>query len=214
MYLKKNEKIKVVLGKNILSILKYTCYHTEITVFVLKKVDYRVLEETRKLLSEEHFILLLEDDVVHGVDVFPLDFLHIKDNSEVLEGEDYFSGMKVDKKHVRFKLEFELRNKLIYLREQYLRASKRRKFLTFILPAFVILLEGSLFLKNLKKGGGLLEDLKNAEKAYDVKLSVFKKLYEHERKKTDFGKDEVTGIIQHINDEMRELMEKINQLKI
>ena len=165
-------------------------------------------------MQEEHFILLLEDDVVNGGDVFPLDFLHIKDNSEVIEGEDYFSEMKIDKRHVRFKLEFELRNKLIYLREQYLRTPKRRKFLTLILPAFVILLEGALFLKDVKKGDGFLEDLKHAEKAYDLKLSVFKKLYAYEQKKMDFGKDEVTGIIQKINDEMRVLMEKINHLTI
>lgn len=208
------KKLKSFFGDQILSIYRYDKHGTYINVFVIKKADFLVFDKTRRLFQEERFILLLEDDVINGIDVFPLDFLHIKNHLEVIEGKDYFSKMKINKKDLRHKLEYELRNKLVYLREQYISAPERRKFLKVILPTFGVLLEGALFLKGIKISEDFIGNIESAEETFVVNFTVFKKLHEHAQSNTAFDKSEVTGIIQNINDSLRELMEAVNHLKI
>ncbi len=203
-----------VLGKNLLSVLEYHKYHQSILVFVLGKADFLVQDQLKKILKERRYIFLIEDDLLNGTDVFPLDFLHIKQNSTLLKGKDYFSKLRILRKDVRHKLEFELRNKLIYLREQYLRHPDPMKFLLLILPTFVVLLDGLLFLGKKKRGADLKADLQTVSTIFEVDLEVFELLQDLEHQKIKVAKDEVTPLIQRINDSMRGLLKGVNSYRL
>ncbi|MCP4763319.1 MAG: hypothetical protein GY870_16210, partial [archaeon] len=156
----KLQNIKLALGDALLSILRYQRYKTEIIVFVVKNVDYQMLDSVRKDFQNESFIIFTEDDIANGADVFPLQFLHIQNNSLLVEGHDYFKNLVIEKKHLQLKLEFELRNKLVYLREQYLLANQRADFLRVILPNLTVIFEGLNYLKD-QENQGLNNDISN-----------------------------------------------------
>lgn len=66
-------------------------------------------------------------------DVFPMEFLDIRESHRVLAGEDFFGDIRVDPDNLRLQCESELKGKMIQLRERYLLAQKNRKELVRVL---------------------------------------------------------------------------------
>lgn len=60
-------------------------------------------------------------------DVFPIEFLEIKDNNILLYGKDLFIDMQIDQTHIRLFCEREVKGKLIRMREAYLEIGLKRK---------------------------------------------------------------------------------------
>ncbi len=207
----KLEKIKSTLGDHLLSILRYQRYKTEIVVFVVTNVDYQVLDSLRKDFQGENFIIFKEDEIVNGKDVFPLEFLHIKNNHLLVEGHDYFTNLKISKKHLKIKLEFELRNKLIYLREQFLLAKKRRNLLKIIIPSLAIIFEGLNFLKD-QENQGIEKDIQNIGKNYSVDLAVLSDLIEAEKNGYNLTGEKKNQLIQDLNDNLVILSQKVDKI--
>lgn len=207
----KLQTIKSTLGDHLLSILRYQRNKEEIMVFVVTNVEYQILDSLRKEFKNEHFIIFKEDDIVNGKDVFPLEFLHIKNNHLLVEGHDYFTTLKIEKKHLKLKLEFELRNKLIYLREQYLLAPKRSLFLKKVIPTMSIIFEGLNFLKK-QENQGFKKDLKSIENSYEVDLSVFRELIEAEKNNYNLTDRKINELVQELNDTLVVLSQKVDLL--
>lgn len=74
-----------------------------------------------------------EEEIEHASDVFPIEFLDMMDHRRVLAGRDPFDGLDVSTRHLRHQVEFELRGKLIRLRELYIPASDDPRRLTALL---------------------------------------------------------------------------------
>ena len=62
-----------------------------------------------------------------AADVFPMEMLDIAESHRVLYGEDPVKDIKVDLTHLRHQVEFELRSKLLKLRQTYLQLRKPDK---------------------------------------------------------------------------------------
>jgi len=54
-------------------------------------------------------------------DVFSLQFFDIKTTATLLHGKDIFKNINISKAHLRRKMEFDIRNKSIYLRQEAIR---------------------------------------------------------------------------------------------
>jgi hypothetical protein len=67
-----------------------------------------------------------EAEIRNAWDVFPLEFEDIKENHRCLAGRDPFSTRRVNKKQMRYQLEFELRSKLLTMRENWLAICRDR----------------------------------------------------------------------------------------
>jgi len=82
-----------------------------------------------------------------SLDVFPIEFLDMKQRNILLYGEDYIGEIEIDKASLRRQIEAELRTKLLALRQSFilLDESKRmreylEKMVTGLLPLFKSLL--------------------------------------------------------------------------
>lgn len=60
-------------------------------------------------------------------DVFPIEFLDIKDSHAILYGEDVVSGLTVSDENLRLQIESEFKAKLIHLRERFLLTGGKKK---------------------------------------------------------------------------------------
>jgi len=62
-----------------------------------------------------------------SADVFPIEFLEIKDNHLVLYGEDILDGITVDLKNLRHQCEEQIKGKLVRIRQAYLEVGLKKK---------------------------------------------------------------------------------------
>jgi len=72
----------------LISIYTYQKGTEKIPVFIVKEVNFVFLNSIRSFFAREKFIILTEDDIREGNDVFCLKLLHIKNHSELYYGND------------------------------------------------------------------------------------------------------------------------------
>ncbi|MCX6824679.1 MAG: hypothetical protein NTY80_00500 [candidate division SR1 bacterium] len=145
---KKLQEIIAVLRDGLVSIYLYQKGADEIPVFVVKDVNFVLLDSIRPLFARERFIILTQDNISQGSDVFCLQLLNIKNHSDLFYGSNILSNFKIEKTDLRASLELDLRNKCVQLREGYLSQDKGKDFLKHILLGMQIVREGALLLKS------------------------------------------------------------------
>ncbi len=88
------------------------------------------------------------DYIERSLDVFPMEFLDMKDRHEVLIGSDPLKDLKIDHRNLRHQCESELRGKLIHLRSFYsANCHKPRhiaKMMVDSFPTFLAAMRGTL----------------------------------------------------------------------
>ena len=67
-------------------------------------------------------LVLTEKTLANSTDVFPIDFLDLRDRRALLEGADVLAGLEVPLVNLRHQCEYELRSRFIGLRQAWLRA--------------------------------------------------------------------------------------------
>jgi hypothetical protein len=67
-------------------------------------------------------VILTEKQVKGSLDVFPIDYLDLSGRRALLDGVDVFADVEVRRKNLRHQCEFELRAKLVGMRQSFLRA--------------------------------------------------------------------------------------------
>ncbi|MCX7751992.1 MAG: hypothetical protein N2443_03880 [Blastocatellia bacterium] len=78
------------------------------------------------------------EEMADASDVFPMEFLDMSAAHRVLYGEDPFLGLDVPTVHLRHQLEYELRGKLIRLRELYIPASHSAERVTALMADSIV----------------------------------------------------------------------------
>ncbi|HZV01851.1 MAG TPA: nucleotidyltransferase domain-containing protein, partial [Planctomycetota bacterium] len=76
------------------------------------------LRQAFRSMRVEPFLLTAEE-VTRAADVFPTKLLDIRDHHVVLQGEDPFAGLEVEREHIRLRIEQELRNLALRLRRRF-----------------------------------------------------------------------------------------------
>ncbi len=72
-------------------------------------------------------LLMTQDEIVHSADVFSIEFLDMKRRYKVLYGDDVLRNLQIPMHLHRAQLEYELREKLILLRQHILPALRDEK---------------------------------------------------------------------------------------
>lgn len=127
-------ELEKIYGENLLSVVLYGSAATE--EYSEKFSDYNVfcvltspstteLARSNSLVKKwtkngnpsPHFFGA--EHIHNSLDVFPLEFLDIKDRHKILFGNDPLKNMSIDPKNLRHQCEAELKGKLIHLRSFY-----------------------------------------------------------------------------------------------
>ncbi|MEI8218232.1 MAG: hypothetical protein WCG51_04210 [Elusimicrobiota bacterium] len=72
-----------------------------------------------------------------STDVFPIEFGDMKDNHKVLWGEDVFTALSIADDNLRHQCEFELKGKLLRLRQLYIESNQKARELQAIMIATI-----------------------------------------------------------------------------
>jgi predicted nucleotidyltransferase len=81
-------------------------------------------------------VFFTEAYIQESADVFPIEFLDMKDNYSVLYGKDVLKTLSIDKRNLRFQCEQELKSKLITIKRQYLTTSNRKEIERLLFKSF------------------------------------------------------------------------------
>ena len=222
MFYSITDDFKKALGKNLLSAVEYgTEGEPHNLLLVVEELDFDTLEKMKPLVikckkeTKRVPLLFTEEELKDGLDVFPLEFLDIKYPHELLLGTDIIGGMEPDKKNVRRQLEFELRSKLIHLRENYMwirKPKQLRALLQSAIPSLMPLFYGLLFLKNVKPPTKLEPLFKLVSKNYKVKLDVLRKVRALEEKRA--SEEELKKYTKDLITFLTKLGETVDEMKV
>ena len=117
-----------------------------------------------------------------AADVFPMEMLDISESHRVLYGEDPVKDIKVDLTHLRHQVEFELRSKLLKLRQMYLQLRKPDKDLYQLLidslSSFQAVCRGALRLFSEEIPTDKLAATSELGKRLNISVDSFERIYQ------------------------------------
>lgn len=147
-------------------------------VVIVKKLDFAVLKATLKLVQEGRGrkinapLFLTEDYIARSLDVFPIEFLNIKNHHVLVYGKDIFKDLSIDTAHMRIFCEQQVKGKLVRIRQAYLETGFNLRgkinLLYDSLNSLIPIFENLLRLRNQLVPSSKLEILRSIGKEFGV----------------------------------------------
>ena len=178
------QNLKEILTSNLITVSEYGKQEKQ-HLIILQELNSEILQKIKPTINnyynktKKYPLLLTKEELLQGLDVFPLEFLNIQLNHKVIYGEDLFKNLKFKKRYIRRELEFEFRSKLINLRQGYLEVKSNKELKIIIekaIPTILPILNGLLFLKNTEIPESLDEIFNLIQEKYKVDISILKKI--------------------------------------
>jgi len=208
------KELKEELGTNLVSVIlygsavrgEYVRARSDLNLMlVFKKLDLEHITKVRKLMRRKvrktlpQIVFWTEEELQNACDVFPLEFADIKEHHQRLVGKDLIGKRKIDKKHMRYQLEFELRSKLLNVRDSWL--SLRRD--KYALKMFLI-----------KAGNSFDYLIRKAEAVFGKKMTipsdVFEKIKRVKNKEIRLKRSELQGLFHQLHEAVESVIKKID----
>jgi hypothetical protein len=114
-------------SENLFSLYQYPKYKEATLVIIIDEnieTAFDFVQNTKENLKKIPFICLSRKEVLESADVFALQFFDIKQIATLISGSDIFKEIIIERSELKRKVEFEVRNKNIYLRQEVLRCSE------------------------------------------------------------------------------------------
>ncbi|AEA33733.1 hypothetical protein [Hippea maritima] len=182
------EKLKETFGDRLISVGRHnigvTSFLNKNGVFVvLDKVSaddlFKIKSIYTKYKKQFSTPLVVDKEFFRrSADVFCMEMLELKENGEVVYGENLISNIEVEDEDLRRQIEYELRSKLLILKGAFIDLPLDRKVVDDI--AYRSMYNFLLILRNLLRlRGKLINDatlIEEFEKEFNIKLDAFKAL--------------------------------------
>ncbi|MCX9084018.1 MAG: hypothetical protein OIN87_04365 [Candidatus Methanoperedens sp.] len=180
------EQIKDILGTNLVLIAQYNTGDLKSTLVVCNELDFDTLKKLKQL--GEIPLVFTKEELTNGIDVFPIEFLNIKQHHTMLFGEDILKNFIISKSNMRQQLEFEFRSKLIHLREQYLHFKGKDidNLILSAVPTLSPIIGGLMFLGDMEDKDDMVGLV---SKKYGVDLHILEEIQDIRKGKAKFKKD-------------------------
>ncbi|NOR49201.1 MAG: hypothetical protein GQ533_14365 [Methanosarcinaceae archaeon] len=183
-------KLTDILGSNLVALVQYHTGDEARLLAVCNNIDFTTLQSIKPL--KEVPLVMTKEELTDGIDVFPIEFLNIKQHYEVLHGEDCLADITISKKHLRHQLEFEFRSKLIHLREEYLQFKGKdlEHLILAAVPTLMPILGAMVHLKDLRNDWTDAEELfRIVSDGYGIDTRVLEDIYGIRHKTAKMSKD-------------------------
>lgn len=145
-------------------------------------------------------------------DVYAMEYLDIKENNNIIYGEDLIKNIKVKKEDLRFQCEHEAKNLLMRFRGHYFANSKIKDVLIPATKSLIAILKGILRYKNISPSAEKSEVINQVAKLYNADTEFFKKLLCHKEGKCKIKNAELPFIADKMTDELSKLLNYTNNM--
>mgnify|MGYP001773376794 CR=1 FL=1 len=154
---------------------------------VLKKVTPQALRKAMPLVKSWHrqriaTPLFVDPEFLQSsLDVFPIEFLDMKEHHRLLAGTDILLDVTISLKNLRLQCEEELKGKLLNLRRAYVETGGRVEALEELmissLKSFLVITRHLLRVKGLQPAHEFLEILVQAEETFGLSLEAMRTVH-------------------------------------
>ena len=163
-------------------------------------------------------LIITEQFITTSLDTFPVEFLNMKLQYNLLEGKDVLADLAIDRACLRTQCERELKGKLLYLRHGFIETEGRAKALVLLitrsLKSFIFLFNALLYLKDVPIPETRREKLSLVSSNYGVDKRVFHNLLDVYEEKTKPGQVVLQQLVLTYIKEMMELSRKVDSLRV
>jgi len=183
---KKLEQIREILGTNLVLVAQYNTGDVKSTLVVCNTIDFDILKNLKQL--KEIPLVFTKEELTNGIDVFPIEFLNIKQHHSILFGEDILKDIVISKSNIRQQLEFEFRSKLIHLREHYLHFKGKDidNLILSAVPTLSPIIGGLMYLGDMDDKENMV---KSVSQKFAVDLHILEEIQDIRKGKAKFKKD-------------------------
>jgi len=192
------------------------------TIVILKRVDFDSLQKyqaRQKKFAKLGIVapLFLEPEYIqNSADSFPIEFLEIKSQNQVLQGEDFFSGLEIHPTNLRLQCEQEIKGKLIRLRQHFLESDnsleKLTRLLSSSLSSFLPVFRNLLWLKNKNQIRSLPEVLNQMEKELGFSSEPLRKVWSLKKREQKLSGRELQKLFAEYLDLVQKLALKVDKI--
>lgn len=200
----KEELISVVLyGSG--SSGEFTQRYSNLNVLiVLVDNSLETLKKASGLVNKFKFriirpLFFTEKYIQNSTDVFPIEFLDIKENYYILFGRDLIKDINVATQNLRFQCEQELKLKLLNIKQFYLRLNKNSNALKNLLfksvTSVLHILRMSLRFKGKQTGYPKEEIIKDVASLFKVDVSTWQKILAGKNREIKLSRKEIEDLL-------------------
>lgn len=144
-------------------------------------------------------LCMTRHELERSTDVFPIELLDMKHQHRVLFGEDVLQGLQIPMDLHRVQVEYELREKLILLRQHLMMAGENESRLGELLQrsasSFSTLFRHALIAAGETAPAGKREALKALERRLDLDFSAVLEVLDIRERKSDVRKVNVRDLV-------------------
>jgi hypothetical protein len=178
-----------------------------------------VLKKSAKAVKRHKYLaplFLSKEYIFSSTDVFPVEFLDMQENYDVLYGEDILKEIHVDLKNLRFQCEQELKGKLLNLKQLYIRLCdqpanlKEPLFKSF--TSILHILRNVLRLKGIQPAYQKEALLKELAQHFKIDLRSWEKILEAKLKKIKIGTTEIAVLFSLLVDNLEKISKDVDAL--
>lgn len=221
--------LKAIYGEDLVSVIlygstasgEYSSANSNVNIaIVLDDAGLANIARAAGLVNKHRFglvkpVFFTEKYIASSTDVFPLEFLDMKENSIVLYGKDILKDVRIDEKNLRFQCEQELKSKLINIRTAYLdhrSASDRRRLLFRFTSSILHLLRNALRLKGRIPLYSKEEVAKSAAEEFGISMTAFKKVLDARSGELKLTPKEVDDLFVDIVRDIEKMTEAVDRM--
>lgn len=161
-------------------------------------------------------LFLTEDYVRTSLDVFPVEYLNLKNNHQLVYGKDILEGLTFAPECVRLQCEREIKGKLLLLREAFLDTGGKRNRLRGLvgesLKAFSAIFGGLLYLNGQPLPERKRDVVRKICDTFGTDKAVFENLFDVEEQKAKPSEQELIALFMDYLGQIRRLWAVIDTL--
>jgi hypothetical protein len=162
--------------------------------------------------------LFVDPAYVHAsLDVFPIEFLDMKQRYRVMHGQDFLRDLNIDLQHLRFQCEQELKGKMLKLRQFYLEGFGSEIRLTALLTksisTFMVLFRALLHLKQPAAPQSADQILAGLSRL-GLPVAAMKSVYGMKREELKVGAVELDALFAKYLSEIQTAIEYVDKITV
>ena len=160
-------------------------------------------------------VFFTEEYIRTSTDVFPIEFLDMKENYRVLYGKDLLKDLPIDTRNLRFQCEQELKSKLINIKSRYLMTRNRpelERLLFRSLTSTVHIFRNILRLKGREAPYRKAEILSRVERELSVDTTVLNEILYAKTKNMKLTYSDIDGLLSGLVKELEAIIKIVDTM--
>ena len=223
------KSLQAVYGHNLISVIlygsaasgEYTRRHSNVNVaVVLSDTTLNTLARISRILRMRKFLMInpvffTEDYIARSTDVFPIEFMDMKENHIVLYGKDVLKDIAIDMKNLRFQCEQELKSKIINTKRIYLRTTNKfllKKFLFKTITSSIHILRNLIRLKGKTPPYAKEEVLNEIAREFSLDIMPLQKILDAKNKNIRLSRKELAGLFTSLVGTLEAISDKVDRI--